>query len=168
MMRSIERRRIFRSDEDRDDLSNRLEALALESQAAPYAWALTANQTHRGETMAGENHYNLVQSGSSFFKGVPRFSMRVSDTSWHRFRLLCLHAVEGGGAYPLPRIKDFEKKGPEQQGLCLFLGKSLQAVPPRNRSRHLAVQRGGPAHYHRSVEREAGRHSSHCCLTRRE
>ena len=41
MIRGIERRRIFRDNQDRDNLLNRLEALLPETQTACYARALT-------------------------------------------------------------------------------------------------------------------------------
>jgi putative transposase len=46
MVRGIERRRIFRSDRDRQSFLDRLGALVVESGAALYAWALMPNHAH--------------------------------------------------------------------------------------------------------------------------
>lgn len=46
MIRGIERREIFRDNQDRDDLLNRLAALLPETQTACYAWALIPNHAH--------------------------------------------------------------------------------------------------------------------------
>jgi len=46
MIRGIERRRIFRDNQDRDNLLNRIEALLPETQTACYAWALIPNHAH--------------------------------------------------------------------------------------------------------------------------
>lgn len=46
IVRGIERRRIFRDNQDRDDLLNRLEALLPETRTACYSWALIPNHAH--------------------------------------------------------------------------------------------------------------------------
>ncbi len=46
MIRGLEGRRIFRDNQDRDNLLSRLEALLTESQTACYAWALMPNHAH--------------------------------------------------------------------------------------------------------------------------
>ena len=46
MIRGIERRKIFRNDEDRNDLIDRLALLLPETKTACYAWALIPNHAH--------------------------------------------------------------------------------------------------------------------------
>jgi REP element-mobilizing transposase RayT len=46
MIRGIERRKIFRDNEDREDFLNRLEKLLPETQTACYAWVFIANHAH--------------------------------------------------------------------------------------------------------------------------
>jgi putative transposase len=46
MIRGIERRKIFRNDEDRNDLIERLARLLPETKTACYAWALIPNHAH--------------------------------------------------------------------------------------------------------------------------
>ena len=46
IVRGIERRRIFRSDRDRQSFLERLGSLVVESGAALYAWALMPNHAH--------------------------------------------------------------------------------------------------------------------------
>jgi REP element-mobilizing transposase RayT len=46
MIRGIERRKIFRDDDDRNDLIERLSVLLPETKTACYAWALIPNHAH--------------------------------------------------------------------------------------------------------------------------
>jgi len=46
MIRGIERRPIFKSDQDREDLLERLSTLLPETQTACYAWTLLPNHAH--------------------------------------------------------------------------------------------------------------------------
>ncbi|MGB5424979.1 MAG: transposase [Desulfobacterales bacterium] len=46
IIRGIERRNIFRRDEDRDDLIKRLALLFLECRISCYAWAFMSNHAH--------------------------------------------------------------------------------------------------------------------------
>jgi len=46
MIRGIERRKIFRTDKDREDLIERLEVLCPEMQTSCYAWAFMSNHAH--------------------------------------------------------------------------------------------------------------------------
>ena len=46
MIRGIERRKIFRDDEDRDNLLDRLSLILPETNTSCYAWALMPNHAH--------------------------------------------------------------------------------------------------------------------------
>ena len=46
MIRGIERRKIFRNDEDRKDFIKRLEVLCPETQTSCYGWAFMSNHAH--------------------------------------------------------------------------------------------------------------------------
>jgi REP element-mobilizing transposase RayT len=48
MARGIERRSIFRHDEDRDDFIDRLNRILTETKTPRYAWALTPDHFHPG------------------------------------------------------------------------------------------------------------------------
>jgi len=46
IIRGIERRKIFRNDEDKDNFIDRLSNLLPQTQTACYAWALMSNHAH--------------------------------------------------------------------------------------------------------------------------
>jgi len=46
MIRGIERRKIFRSNKDRDDFLERLSIILPETNTACYAWAFLSNHAH--------------------------------------------------------------------------------------------------------------------------
>ena len=46
MIRGIERRNIFRNDEDREDFLDRLSILLPETKTSCYAWVLIPNHAH--------------------------------------------------------------------------------------------------------------------------
>ena len=46
MIRGIERRKIFRSNEDRDDFLERLSIILPETNTSCYAWAFLSNHAH--------------------------------------------------------------------------------------------------------------------------
>ena len=46
IIRGIERRKIFRDDQDKDNLTDRLAILLPETKTSCYAWALMSNHAH--------------------------------------------------------------------------------------------------------------------------
>ena len=106
MGRSIERTRIFRTDQDREDFLNRLGDLCADGDLIVYAWALMPNHFH---LLVRTGRQSISKSMRRLLTGcVINFNLR------HKRRLFCQLAV-GRMGYPGAEVARFRS---------LFLGKA--------------------------------------------